>query len=814
METRAFPLKLLAAALAASFSASAIAAVSGVTISGTGCVGELLTGSYTGSGAAVYWYDTTNHAQPSSSTTYTPVVGDVGHGITFYVTPTGGGADVGSSAMTIKAAGTCSSPSSGSSAPPPPPVMTGGGSTSVAKGTTQTVQLGTGGPLITISGDANQDAKVSFCTVDGKTVICGVSGATVSVNSTSVIPVVQQGGNTITSCATPSALQLAPVTGEWSIKPWGPRFFFPAGVAIDTKGNVFVTDYNGIRKFDAEGNNVTPLGSGLNNPWGVAVDGSGNVFVADASNDAVKKFSSDGKTVTPLGSGFNYPTGVAVDGSGNVFVADVGGVTKISAGGNTNVLGSKFKNPRGVAVDGSGNVFVADYYNNAVKKIRTDGTIVTLLASGLYGPIGIVVDGLGNVFVADSNNNAVKKITISADDTTTVTTLGSGFATPRGMAVDGSGNVFVADSFSYAVKKLEPAVSVSVQSGCATTSATATAATTASGTTRAERVFGRAVRAADAPASGGNQVYAGETAVLGQGGTLNLRLGSLRKDGKLSGDPSPSAASFDASIAGYFTDQSSPRLDTPVERLGMSLLDAIAKDLGFPTGKLGQNTFGVVALPADAGGKVYHFRPIGEVTVAPGSPDGIFPQADATVLYRKSGVQVTLVPSAYGPDDVIRQLRKQDASLTASLRSDGSYLVKSWKGGSMLLRPSWFASGGKGFNGNTPVTLPSDPQGVEQSGGIKRYGDALGWTNLAPWSSDLNGLKQSATQLDAQASVQVDADSGDIVAKVSGKSFTLSPSYTLQTPTTPATPGWSSAGTGQLSYSGLLGNQAQTYTLR
>jgi len=70
------------------------------------------------------------------------------------------------------------------------------------------------------------------------------------------------------------------------------------------------------------------------NPFGVAVDSRGNVYVADANNHLIRKITPAGVVSTLAGSTagfadgigteaqFNGPTGVAVDSSGNVYVAD------------------------------------------------------------------------------------------------------------------------------------------------------------------------------------------------------------------------------------------------------------------------------------------------------------------------------------------------------------------------------------------------------------------------------------------------------------------------------------------------------------
>ncbi len=67
----------------------------------------------------------------------------------------------------------------------------------------------------------------------------------------------------------------------------------------------------------------------FNTPAGVAVDSSGNVYVADKGNHRIQKFDNNGNFITKWGSNgwtgngqFQYPEDVAVDSSLNVYVAD------------------------------------------------------------------------------------------------------------------------------------------------------------------------------------------------------------------------------------------------------------------------------------------------------------------------------------------------------------------------------------------------------------------------------------------------------------------------------------------------------------
>ena len=210
----------------------------------------------------------------------------------------------------------------------------------------------------------------------------------------------------------------------------------PSGVAVDSAGNVYIADTgnNRILKVDTSGSISTIAGTGVpgfsgdgglatdarvNYPTGVAVDSAGNIYITDYGNNRVRKVDTSGSISTLAGTGdsegfsgdggagvdaqLNAPSGVAVDTYGNIYIADTGnnrirkvdaltGIISTIAGSNIQWFGgdgglataAQLNQPRDVAVDSAGNIYIADYANNRIRKMTP--LVVTTKTTETYNP--------------------------------------------------------------------------------------------------------------------------------------------------------------------------------------------------------------------------------------------------------------------------------------------------------------------------------------------------------------------------------------------------------------------------------------------
>jgi sugar lactone lactonase YvrE len=161
------------------------------------------------------------------------------------------------------------------------------------------------------------------------------------------------------------------------------QFSSPFGLAVDASTNIYVADFgnHAIRKIRPVGTNwvvTTIAGDGnighsdgtntqaqFNFPADIALDKDGNLYVSDQSNNTLRK-------MTPVGT--------------NWVVTTIGGVAL--AQGTNNGLGTNahFYKPWGLAVDGQGRLFIVDHSNQTIREGVPSSTAVPALKIARSGP--------------------------------------------------------------------------------------------------------------------------------------------------------------------------------------------------------------------------------------------------------------------------------------------------------------------------------------------------------------------------------------------------------------------------------------------
>jgi len=245
----------------------------------------------------------------------------------------------------------------------------------------------------------------------------------------------------------------------------------------------------------------------FNSPGGISVDAHDNIYIADGDNNRIRKVTPQGEVTTFAGTGtagckegpvdvaqFNRPVSVSFDKHGNMFVGDQynhrirkitpEGIVSTLAGsyfGCIDGVGSRacFTNPVGISSDRQGNIIVGDTGNHRIRKVFTDGRVITIAGTGKRGlingegriaqfkyPAGTGADIFGNILVADQDNRCIRiisrdfKADILVGNVEGSTNFYEHFENPIGIFVDVWGNIYVTDSGDNRIHKIQPLYSI------------------------------------------------------------------------------------------------------------------------------------------------------------------------------------------------------------------------------------------------------------------------------------------------------------------------------------------------------------------
>ena len=290
----------------------------------------------------------------------------------------------------------------------------------------------------------------------------------------------------------------------------------PAGVAADSAGNIYIADMsnNVIREVIASTGVITTVagvgddfwggysGDGgpatdatFADPAGVALDSSGNLYIADMFNNVIRKVTgATGIITTVAGNGtsgysgdggpatsaeMNLPTNVAVDSAGNIYIADLdnqvirevvastGNISTVAGDGTGGYSGdggpatsAMLGYPAGVAVDDQGNIYISESGNSVVRKVTAStGIITTMVWNGLTGytgdgdlataaaltsPSGVAIAAASgyylasNLYIVDQGNNVVRVVGAYRVAAPTFSPISATYATPQTVTISDS----------------------------------------------------------------------------------------------------------------------------------------------------------------------------------------------------------------------------------------------------------------------------------------------------------------------------------------------------------------------------------------
>jgi hypothetical protein len=447
------------------------------------------------------------------------------------------------------------------------------------------------------------------------------------------------------------------------------RFHYPTGMAADSAGNLYVTDFGShtIRKITLAGV-VTTLAGTTNTPGsadgtgsaaqfsnaiGLAVDAADNLFVGDGGNHAIRMITPAGVVTTPLGSAGNSGS---ADGTGSA---------------------ARLNNPRGVAFDASGILYIADTNNNTIRKSTAAGVVTTWAgavaitgsadntgaAARFNSPTGIAADAAGNLYVADTNNNTIRKITPAGVVTTLAGAAGvlggadgngsaARFMIPQGISADAMGNLHVSATAGHTIRHVTAAGAVTTLAG----------SHLAAGNTDATGTSARFFNPRGVVADGAGNLYVADTAntsirKVTPGGLVSTlagsgTAGSTDGTGTAARFNSPWGIAIDGAGNLYVTEANLHTIRKIVIATGVvSTLAGTAGSNGTADGTGAAARFnGPYGIAADAGGTVYvadsnnhtirQITPGGDVTTITGVAGvrGILPGTGLNGLSRPFGL--------------------------------------------------------------------------------------------------------------------------------------------------------------------------------
>lgn len=251
------------------------------------------------------------------------------------------------------------------------------------------------------------------------------------------------------------------------------------GVAVDSMGNLFLSDTLNIRVREVAATTLLPTAVRSSSTQNLllhntatssasALAASSEVSVGTATCGSV---NGDGTvdctvpvTFTPSQPG-TRTAALATSGaaSGTLALAGTGtgaALTMDVASPSTTSFGSGLQ-PAAVAVSGTGNVYAADAKTGKLVQVKSDGSVVVLGSSVPTSPISLAVDSSEMLYAVGTGSQTVSTMVLSSAGTYTAGSIAytppSTPAAPRAVTVDTNHTLYVYDATNHAIYRIPTA---------------------------------------------------------------------------------------------------------------------------------------------------------------------------------------------------------------------------------------------------------------------------------------------------------------------------------------------------------------------